>query len=358
MKLKEIAKRIAGIFLVFLILTLCWSASFYVTSWMFNYFGSEPSLYIKQIGTSIFGFFIFGSLMFFISRISNVRERQINFYRPIIVAMERMSQGNFNIDLTVFLKQVNSRDNPLFEVGQSVKRMAEELGQMEKVRQEFISNVSHEIQSPLTSISGFANALKNTDLTIDERNHYLTIIETESRRLSKLSDNLLKLTSLESDHLSFDPKVYLLDRQLRRIVLSCEPQWRSKEIEMDIDLLLLNITADEGLMDQVWTNLIHNAIKFTPQGGKISIVLQKDEDNEAVIQIIDTGIGMSKEVQMHIFERFYKGDKSRNRLVEGNGLGLSITKKIIDIHQGDIKVKSNEGTGTTFTIKLPIGGKQ
>ncbi len=353
MKLKGLAKRIAGMVIVFLILTLCWSASFYVTSWMFNYFGSEPSLYVKQIVTSISGFFIFGLLMLLISQITNVRERQINFYKPIIIAMERMSQGNFNIDLTVFLKQVNSRDNPLFEVGQSVKRMAEELGQMEKVRQEFISNVSHEIQSPLTSISGFANALKNTDLSVEERNHYLTIIETESRRLSKLSDNLLKLTSLESDHVTFDPKNYLLDRQLRRIVLSCEPQWRRKEIEMDIDFDYLNIVADEDLMDQVWTNLIHNAIKFTPEGGKIRIVLRKEED-KVVIEMIDTGIGMSTEVQMHIFERFYKGDKSRNRLVEGNGLGLSITKKIIDIHHGDIQVKSKDGEGTTFTVCLPI----
>jgi two-component system phosphate regulon sensor histidine kinase PhoR len=137
------------------------------------------------------------------------------------------------------------------------------------------SNVSHEIQSPLTSISGFSRALQNEGLSTEERNHYLVIIETESKRLSKLSDNLLKLTSLESKQHPFDPKAYRLDKQLRKVVLACEPQWVEKGIEMDIDLGEVEIVADEDMMNQVWVNLIHNGIKFTPIGGTIRIELQQ-----------------------------------------------------------------------------------
>ncbi|WP_348981202.1 HAMP domain-containing sensor histidine kinase [Bacillus sp. DNRA2] len=274
--------------------------------------------------------------------------------RPIIEAMEMIAQGNFNIDLSVFIKQVHSPENPLYEVAQSINHMANELGQLEKMRQEFISNVSHEIQSPLTSISGFAHALKQNDLSVEERHHYLSIIEAESKRLSKLSENLLKLTSLEAEHPTVDPKNYRLDRQLRRIVLSCEPQWNEKQIEMEVELDPVSIDADEELMDQVWINLLHNAIKFTPSGGKIMMDLRVMDNKEVGVRIQDTGIGMTKDVQMRIFERFFKGDKSRNRLMDGNGLGLSIVKKIIDLHQGKITVESTEGEGTTFTILLPL----
>ena len=147
-----------------------------------------------------------------------------------------MAEGNFNIDLSYYSNQFQGRDHPYFKIIESITHMADKLGKMEEMRQEFISNVSHEIQSPLTSISGFAHTLKNDDLSYKERKHYLEIIEMESVRLSKLSENLLKLTSLESDHTPFDLKSYRLDHQLRRIILANEPQWAEKEINMDISL--------------------------------------------------------------------------------------------------------------------------
>ncbi|WP_338048401.1 HAMP domain-containing sensor histidine kinase [Peribacillus alkalitolerans] len=221
------------------------------------------------------------------------------------------------------------------------------------MRQEFISNVSHEIQSPLTSISGFAHTLKNDQLSHEERRHYLQIIEVESMRLSKLSDNLLKLTSLESDHTPFEPKPYRLDQQLRRVILSNEPHWRKKDLEMDVSLEKMTIHADEELMDQVWINLIHNSIKFTPNNGKISVKLINHDMDKVMVMIKDTGIGMTKEVQMHIFERFYKADPSRNRSSEGSGLGLAIVKKIIELHKGDIQVESSPKEGTEVLVMLP-----
>lgn len=220
------------------------------------------------------------------------------------------------------------------------------------MRQEFISNVSHEIQSPLTSISGFAHALKSENLSFKERSHYLQIIEMESIRLSKLSENLLRLTSLESDQTPFDQRDYRLDRQLRRIILANEPQWAEKNIEMDISLEALTITANEDLMDQVWINLLHNSIKFTPQEGTIKVHAQKTADNRLDVKITDTGIGMNKETLVHIFERFYKADSSRNRNFGGNGLGLPIVKRIIDLHKWGIQVQSEFGKGTEITVTL------
>jgi signal transduction histidine kinase len=224
---------------------------------------------------------------------------------------------------------------------------------MENMRQEFISNVSHEIQSPLTSIRGFAQALKDDHLTAEERHHYLDIIEEESTRLSRITEDLLKLASLESDQLHFEPKPYRLDQQIRNLVLACEPQWRNKSINMDVSLEELTITADEDLLSQVWINLIHNSIKFTPEAGSIGIDLHSQGD-QIIFKISDTGIGISKEDQARIFERFYKADKSRTRTKAGSGLGLSIVKKIVEMHKGTAEVQSDVNLGTTFTVFLPM----
>ena len=143
-----------------------------------------------------------------------------------------------------------------------------------KLRQDFISNVSHEIQSPLTSIRGFAALLKNDTLTAEQKNHYLNIIEAESKRLSSLSDNLLKLSALETGSEPLSIKEYRLDKQLEKVALMLEPQWSAKNIAMEADLEKLTIQGDEDLLSQVWVNLLHNAIKFTPEGGTIRIILK------------------------------------------------------------------------------------
>jgi signal transduction histidine kinase len=231
--------------------------------------------------------------------------------------------------------------------------MALELHQMEVMRQEFISNVSHEIQSPLTSIRGFARALQNDRLNPEERSHYLTIIETESMRLSKLSDNLLKLTALDSAQVQFEPKSYRLDRQIRDLILACEPQWADKGIDMDVCLAEVAIAADEDLLSQVWTNLIHNSIKFTPSGGSVRIELRPCAD-QIVFTIADTGIGIAETDQALVFERFFKADASRDRTKGGNGLGLAIAHKIVDLHHGTIGVESVLGAGATFSVCLPV----
>jgi two-component system, OmpR family, phosphate regulon sensor histidine kinase PhoR len=354
MNIVKIFKKIGEVLAVVLTLFLCWTAAFFITSWFFDLFSVSLNVYIGQLVNLSLGCFFFGLVMHGISKIKYFQEKQSLFLRPMIDAMKNMAQGNFNIDLSVYKKEFGNRKHPFQEIIDSINHTAKELGQMEQMRQEFISNVSHEIQSPLTSISGFAHALKNNHLSDEDRLQYLEIIEVESMRLSKLSENLLKLTSLESDHPPFEPKAYRLDQQLRRVILTNEPQWRNKDLEMDVSLNKMTINADEDLLDQVWINLIHNSIKFTPDNGKITIELIKMDTERIAIIIKDTGIGMTKEVQMHIFERFYKADPSRNRSSGGNGLGLSIVKKIIEIHKGEIQIESSPNIGTEFKVILPI----
>lgn len=278
-----------------------------------------------------------------------MRKKQMHALKMMIAAIRRIAKGDFNVTF-----QESTQKGPWSELSKSLNHMAVQLNQMEHMRQEFISNVSHEIQSPLTSISGFARALHDVRLSPEERERYLNIIETESKRLSKLSDNLLKLTSLESQHHPYEPKPYRLDKQLRRIVLACEPQWLEKSLEMDVALDEVTIVADEDMLSQVWVNLLNNGIKFTPERGTIGVRLER-QAGMAVVRITDTGIGIAEEDAEHIFERFYKADKSRNRSGgSGSGLGLSIAKKIIELHRGTIRVQSKLGAGTDFTVTLPL----
>lgn len=337
---------------VAIILLLAWSLSYWLTTLLFKEIHYFPHEFARLLINSFLGFFLFGCFVFVVTRNPWVRSRQDQHLFPIIHAMKMIAEGNFNVDLSFYSNQFREQDkhHPYYQIVENINLMATKLGEMEEMRQEFISNVSHEIQSPLTSISGFAQALKNEDLSPVERKHYLEIIEMESKRLSKLSENLLKLTSLESEHLSLEQKSYRLDSQLRRIILANEPLWAEKEINMDILLNKVTITADEELMDQVWINIIHNSIKFTQLRGTIAITAFTSEDGSILVKIRDTGIGMEKDTIMHIFERFYKADQSRNWKAGGNGLGLSVVKKIIDLHKGDIRVQSEFGVGTEITV--------
>jgi signal transduction histidine kinase len=261
--------------------------------------------------------------------------------------MNRISRGDFNILIPV------EEQDPFSEVAESVNKMARELSAMETLRQDFISNVSHEIQSPLTSISGFAALLKNGSLPEEQRLHYLDIIEAESKRLSGLSANLLKLSALESDVTPLAPHEYRLDKQIESAVLMLEPQWSAKNLSPNLALPKTLISGDEELLGQVWINLLHNAIKFTPDGGEFGVSVVLDDD-KIYCAVSDDGIGIASVDQIHIFERFYKADKSRDRSLGGNGLGLSLVKKIVELHGGSIELQSQPGKGSAFKIILPV----
>lgn len=347
MKIKEIVQNVFGISLVLILLIGCFSAAFFLTSFIYTTIGRSPTELLVQIINSLLGL-ILASII--IKIIALFDQHNTGLFATVIEAQKKIAGGDFNVSM-----DKNAEGNgPFVELVESINIMALELSKMEKMRQEFISNVSHEIQSPLTSIRGFAQALRNNKLSTENKLHYLNIIEAESMRLSKLSDNLLRLASLEADTIKFEPRAYRLDKQLRSIVLACEPHWSDNNIIMDISLEEIEIKADEDMMSQVWINLIHNSIKFTSEGGSVSVDLHKLGDI-IEFKISDTGIGIAEEDQSHVFERFYKADKSRKRSNKGSGLGLSITKKIVNMHHGTISIQSKLGAGTTFTVSLPSG---
>jgi len=267
--------------------------------------------------------------------------------RALTTATRELAKGRFDVEIKL------KRKDELGELARSFTEMASDLKLLEGMRKDFVSNVSHEIQSPLTSISGFAEALKSPELVTGEnRTRYLDIILAESERLSRLSDNLLRLASLESEHHPFTAQTYHLDESIRQVVVAMEPLWSGKHLSLDLKLpSALKITADPDLLNQVWTNLLGNSIKFTPDGGKIAITLVS-ESNEYTVTITDTGIGIPPEDLDHIFERFYKVDRSR-RSGSGSGLGLSIVRQIILLHHGKIEAASSFGQGTTIAVKLP-----
>jgi len=271
----------------------------------------------------------------------------VNPIRRLTGAAKRIASGKFDLEL-----QTKRKD----EIGQltvTFNEMARELSKLDRMRQEFVSNVSHEIQTPLTSISGFSKALKQKQMSEESRLQYLTIIEEESERLSRLGQNLLRLSSLQQQAQPLKLSAYRLDEQLRRVVIALEPQWSAKHLELDIELPVLNITGDEDQLYQVWTNLIGNSIKFTPADGIIRITAAQN-GSTCSIQVVDSGIGIPPEEQADIFKPFHKVDKARDRSIKGNGLGLSIVKQIVELHQGTITVSSQLGQGTTFTVTLPL----
>lgn len=335
-----------------LFLTVMISAAFLLTSFIYEYIGQHPPTLLAQIVNSLLGLFLSFVILSGVGRVfsSKLVAERMRWSSPIIQALERIAKGDFSVRLDDSLP-----DNGLVsQLAKSVNSMVVELDAMEQLRQEFVSNVSHEIQSPLTSISGFALALRSDHLSLEERDHYLKIIEDESQRLSRITDNLLKLASLESKQVPFDPKPYRLDKQVRNLILACEPQWTGKHIDVEVSLEEATITADEDLLSQVWTNLIHNSIKFTPEGGRISVKLCR-QGSRLEFKITDTGIGIPEEDRPRVFERFYKADKSRRRSTGGSGLGLAITKKIVEMHKGAIGIESQVGAGATFTVSLPGG---
>ncbi|WP_256757575.1 cell wall metabolism sensor histidine kinase WalK [Cohnella sp. WQ 127256] len=327
-----------------------WGLAYALMGFIYNtWFPEYGHDLLRQYLTVVLGLFILFYTTLLVRRFFAPVRRSMDWILQLLDAMKKLSKGDFNVNLetnTRFMGQFG----PLVT---GFNEMATELSQMEQMRQEFVSNVSHEIQSPLTSITGFAKALQNDKLSPETRKHYLEIIETESKRLSRMSDNLLKLTSLESKHHPFEVKPYRLDRQIRHIILSCEPLWQEKNIEMDVELPELIIHADEDLLSQVWVNLLHNSIKFTPEGGTISVELVRNADLIRIV-ITDSGDGVSDEALPHLFERFYKEDKARERSGSGSGLGLSIVKKIVNMHGGEVSASNHVRLGAVLTVVLPI----
>ena len=274
----------------------------------------------------------------------------VNPIQKLTAATRTIAAGNYHVKL-----EVNQRDE-IGRLANDFSKMSVRLGQVEEKRQEFVSNVSHEIQSPLTSIQGFSQALREEALSEDERVRYLSIIEKESRRLSLLSKQLLTLSSLDRALAHEDKVLFNLSKQLREIISSIEWQWQEKDIVIEVDDTVEEIYGDPQMLHQVWENLLINAIRYNRPGGMITIqTIERKESVDIIFK--DTGVGIAEKDIPQLFDRFFKVDKARIRTKSSTGLGLSIVKRIIELHGGIIMIESELGQGSVFTVTLPKIGE-
>jgi len=237
---------------------------------------------------------------------------------------------------------------PIYE---AFNKMCDELQSVQMLRYDFINSYSHEFKTPIASIKGFAELLLEKDMTKEEQQMYLQIIVDESERLSSLSRNTILLSKLSSQSIVSDQEEYDLGEQLRQSSIILSGKWLDKKIEFDCQLEDVKYVGNREMMYHLWINLLDNAVKYTPEGGEITVTLVREE-NEAVVRIEDTGMGMTEDVCNHLFEPYFQGDSSHSK--HGLGLGLAIAKRIIELCDGSIKVDSRVGEGSVFTVQLPI----
>ena len=276
--------------------------------------------------------------------------RRITVDRPvkrITDATQKIMQGDFSVRIPPIHGAGTDGFN---QIGEAINKMAEELSGTETLRTDFIANVSHELKTPLAVMGNYATMLQRPGITEEERCEYAKAISEAARRLAQLITNILKLNKLENQKIFPQPVEFDLGEQLCECLLQFEDAWERKELNIETDIAEdIRLRSDPELLSLVWNNLISNAVKFTPEGGTIGVTLQT-EGNFVVVSVSDTGCGMKPETGMHIFEKFYQGDTSH--ATQGNGLGLALVKRVVDILNGEIGVQSVYGEGSTFTVKF------
>ncbi|MBQ9080694.1 MAG: HAMP domain-containing histidine kinase [Clostridia bacterium] len=268
--------------------------------------------------------------------------------RRIVDATEKMIQGDFSVRIKPIGRFAT--DDKFNDIVNCFNKMAEELSSVETLRTDFVANVSHEMKTPLAVMQNFGTLLQDPNLPDEKRIEYAKGITDASRRLADMMTNILKLNRLENQQIYPQAAEYDLGEQLCECLLQYENVWERSGIDIDTDIAEnVTVKADAELLSLVWNNLFSNAFKFTPDGGKVTVTLSATE-HHAVVKVTDTGCGMSPEVGAHIFEKFYQGDTSHSS--QGNGLGLALVKRVVDITQGEIGVESAVGIGSTFTVKI------
>lgn len=265
----------------------------------------------------------------------------------ILEATEKIASGNFSVKLTP--RHSYDKYNEYDAIMENLNTMASALSKSEILKSDFISNVSHEIKTPLAVIQGYVSLLSKDDLEKSEREAYLKSLNQASKRLNDLISSILKMNKLENQEIKPELAVFSLNEQLAEIILGYEELLEEKSLSLTCSLEETTIKSSKTYLEIVWSNLISNAIKFTPDGGEISVTLTKSGDS-ATVSVSDTGCGIDSETGALIFEKFYQGDTSHKS--QGNGLGLALVKRVIDVFGGEISVSSELGVGSTFTVTL------
>ena len=276
--------------------------------------------------------------------------RKIMVDKPVKMITDT-AEKIMNGDFSARVRRMNGSGMEGFhQIGESINAMAEELSGVETLRTDFIANVSHEMKTPLAVMQNYGTLLQTPDLSEETRIEYAKAITDASRRLADMMTNILKLNRLENQQIYPNPTTFDLGEQLCESLLQYESTWERKNIEIETHIAEnVRVCADAELLSLVWNNLFSNAFKFTEDGGKVTLTLTADQ-TYATVKVTDTGCGMSAEVGSHIFEKFYQGDTSH--ATQGNGLGLPLVKRVVDILQGEIGVESAVGIGTTFTVRI------
>ena len=276
--------------------------------------------------------------------------RKIMVDRPVRMitrAAERITKGDFSARVA---PMHGSGMEGFNRIGESINAMATELSGVETLRTDFIANVSHEMKTPLSVMQNYGTLLQAPELSEEARIEYAKAITDSSRRLADMMTNILKLNRLENQQIYPNLTTFDLGEQLCESLLQYESVWERKQIEIETDMAEdVWVSADAELLMLVWNNLFSNAFKFTEDGGKVTLTLSTDP-KYATVRVSDTGCGMTAEVGAHIFEKFYQGDTSR--ATQGNGLGLALVKRVVDIMEGEIAVESTVGVGSTFTVRI------
>lgn len=268
--------------------------------------------------------------------------------KRIINGAEKIMEGDFSVRIPPV--RTLGGDESFNEIVDCLNRLAQELSGVETLRTDFIANVSHEMKTPLAVIQNYSTLLQQPGLEEEKRIEYAKTVMDGSRRMADMMTNILKLNRLENQQIYPQVTEYDLSEQLCQCLLQYENVWERSGIGLDTDIEEgVTVRADEELLSLVWNNLFSNAFKFTPEGGTVSVRLSATE-HHAIVTVADTGCGMSPEIGAHVFEKFYQGDTSH--ATQGNGLGLALVKRVVDIMQGEIGVESVKGRGTTFTVRI------
>jgi len=285
-----------------------------------------------------------------------IRRTIRNTYEEPVYKLAEAARQVADGDFSVYVPTVHTSDKRDYLDGMILdfNKMVEELGSIETLKTDFISNVSHEMKTPIAIIKNYAEMLQKGHIQEEQQKEYAKTIETASVRLSDLISNILKLNKLENQKIVSENEGYDVCRQLCVCAFRFEEIWGEKGIELEAELEdAAMVSADESLLELVWNNLISNAMKFSKPGGTVTI-RQISEKEYVRVSVSDTGCGMSGDCMKHIFDKFYQGDTSHSS--EGNGLGLALVKRVLELMDGDIQVTSEEGKGSTFTVTLPADG--